>query len=134
MPSCQQAALAKAVEPLQIVVPPDFMGDRMNPDASQLYVSTEYQIYTTDELDLIQTYLDKLPYPQALTLGAFFIAEDDPLLESSHDHLDEIEAREAFPGTRKAPGGGERSTRERVLILREKGYRGTGAKALNSSR
>lgn len=133
MPSSQQAALLKPVEPLQITVPTAFAGARTNPDASQLYVSTEYQIYTSDEIALIDQYLTKLPYPQSLILGALFIDEYDPLLAYSHDQLDAIEKQESLSLTRKAPGGGERATRERVLILRESGYSGVGARALSGS-
>jgi hypothetical protein len=126
----KEAALAKPVEPLQIVVPSDFIGLRSNPDATQLYITTEFHTYTPDEIDLIQEYLTKLPYPQSLRVGAIFLDTDDPLLEMDHGQLDDLEAKVRLPNTRKAPSGGDRGTYERVLILREHGYLGTGANAL----
>lgn len=128
--SRQEAALAKAVEPLQIPYPRNFSGEKTKPDATQLYISTEFAIFTVDELEVIGQFLTKLPYPQSLKLGASFLAEDDPLLSVDQDELDAIEAREGIPNSRTAPGGGERAARERVIILRESGYAGSGTKAL----
>lgn len=129
MPS-QEAALVKPVEPLQISYPRDFSGQKTNPDATQLYISTEFAVFTLDELEVVNQFLPKLPYQQSLRLGALFLDADDPLLAFDHDRLDELEEREGVPNSRTAPGGGERSARERVIILREEGYAGSGTKAL----
>lgn len=128
--SCQEAALTKAVEPLQIPFPRNFSGQKTNPDATQLYVSTEFAVYTLDELGVISQFLPKLPYAQTLKFGASFLDAADPLLEFDQDRLDALEERESMPNSRTAPGGGERSLRERVIILREQGYAGSGTKAL----
>lgn len=129
MPS-QEAALTKAVEPLQIPFPRNFSGQKTKPDATQLYISTEFAAFTLDELEVISQFLTRLPYAQSLKLGALFLEADDPLLEFDHDRLDELEAREGIPSSRTAPGGGERTARERVIVLREEGYAGSGTKAL----
>ena len=126
----KQVALTKTVEPLQIVVPSDFKGFRTDPDASQLYVSTQMATYTFDEIELIKQFVSRLPYKQDLTYGGVLIDPNDPLLSSSHDDLDALEKEAKMPCSRCASSGGEISVYERVLRLRENNYAGTGATAL----
>lgn len=123
----QEAALTHAVEPLQIPVPRKFEGTLTNPDATELYVNSEFQPYTLDEIGIIRTFLEKkVSYTQSLKLGAYLVDGDDALFSKTHDELDALESQEKRGNTRTAIGGGERQTRERVLILREFGYSGNG--------
>jgi hypothetical protein len=123
-------------EPLQIRYPEDFEGDKYdggNPDFddTEFYVSTEPRFFSLDEISLIREYLKTLPYSQELvSTGCIMIDEDDPLLEFDHDQLDSLEQEQSLPPTRKPIGGGTRQLFERVLLIREAGYRGTGFKGL----
>ena len=125
----QQVALSRNVEPLQIAVPGNFQGARSS-EESQLMLSTQFHPFTLDEIGLIEKYLVTLPYTQTLSRGAVMISGEDPLLESSHEFLDSIEALESLPKTRFGNGGGENSIMNRVLLIRESGFFGSGKVAL----
>ena len=125
----QQIALSRNVEPLQIVVPEDFQGQRSS-EESQLMLTTQFHPFTLDEIELIRKYLTTLPYVQTLSLGAVMLGEDDPLLALEHDALDAIEALESLPRTRFGNSGGENSVMTRVLLIRESGFLGSGKAAL----
>lgn len=125
----QQIALSRNGEPLQIMIPEDFQGERSS-EESQLMLTTQFHPFTLDEIELIQHYLTTLPYTQTLSLGAVMLGEDDPLLELDQDALDAIETLESLPKTRFVNGGGENSIMNRVLLLRESGFLGSGKTAL----
>lgn len=126
----RQASLAKAAEPLQIKYPRNFTGQKSDPDATEILISTRMGLYTIDEIRVIEVYLSTLPYAQKLSFGTVLIDQDDLLLNANHDQIDQTEQSIGYPNSRTAPGGGERSLRERVLILRENGYYGNGGVAL----
>lgn len=121
-----QCHLRFAREPLQISYPRDFNGKKsISEDDPSFFISQEPRFLTNDEIGLVETYLPKLPYQQALVVtGCVMIDPDDPMLGYSHNRLDEVERRNKLPSSRYAPGGGERETRERVLIIRESGVLG----------
>lgn len=130
----QQVSLSKSIEPLQIRVPDSFDGQRTDPERTEIYITTRMTLLTLDEInDVVKPYLNSLPYPQSLNYGAVFIDEDDPLLGRSQEELDAIERSTSLPNSRYARGTQQRSTRERVLIIRERGYFGSGQRALNGS-
>jgi hypothetical protein len=121
-------------EPLQIPYPAGFGGAKSgHADDETLLISHEPRWLTEAEVDIVEAFLKKLPYRQALEMdGAVLIDGDDPLLAASQDDLDQAEASAQLPNTRYLPGGGQRSTRERVLILRERGYGGNGNIAISA--
>jgi hypothetical protein len=131
-----QAHLRFGREPLQIPYPEDFEGDKYDGgntdfDDAEIYISTEPRFFTPDEIEVVQEYLKTLLYSQELIeTGCIMIDEDDPLLEFDHDQLDALEQDQSLPQTRKPIGGGTRQLFERVLLIREYGYRGTGFKGL----
>lgn len=126
----RQARLTKSFEPLQIPYPSGFTGQKSRSGATEIMVGPQMATYTADEIKVIEDYLAKLPYPQALAFGTVFTDANDPLLKMTHDAIDAIEQSISAPSTRKSPGGGERQVRERVYILRENGYYGNGGTAL----
>ena len=129
----KQVALSKSYEPLQIPIPRGFKGERTDPSATEFYITTTYTVLSIDEIAVVQEFLKKLPYQQSLSFGALLIDPNDPLLKSSHEDLDQIEARSGMVSSRNAPRGGNRSIVERVLQIRELGYVGNGHKALAGS-
>ena len=133
----KQAQLRIGREPLQIRYPEDFQGDKydggnLDFDDNEFYVSTEPRFFSSDEIEIIREYLKDLPYPQDLVLtGCTMIDEEDPLLDLDHEQLDALEKDQLLPLTRKPIGGGTRQLFERVLLIREVGYEGTGFKGLS---
>jgi len=128
LPLLKQGHLALPREPLQINYPVGFSGQKSDPDREQIFVSTGITFYSADEVEIIQNFIKKLPYPQRFALtGCLLLADNDPLLKATHEVLDRIEAQLSFPTSREVVGGGLRSTYERVLIIREEGYYGNGS-------
>ncbi len=127
-----QAKLLRSGEPLQIPYPDQWGGERSGqPDDPTLLVNQVPRWLTPDEATLVRDYIAKLPYRQSLEeTGAVLIDQDDILLAANHDELDTAEAAAQLPNTRFLIGGGTRSTTERVLILRERGYRGGAFRAI----
>jgi hypothetical protein len=125
----QQVGLTRSAEPLQIPIPPGFEGMRST-EQDQIMLTTQFHPYTLDEIALIEKYLTTLPYVQTLSKGAVMLDEDDPLLEADHEFLDALETRESLPKSRFAKGGGEYSIMNRVLLIRESGFTGSGKPAL----
>jgi hypothetical protein len=127
-----QAKLQRSAEPLQIPFPDGWGGERSGePDDTTLLINQSPRWLTTDEALLVEGYIAKLPYRQSLErTGAVLIDADDPLLTASHDDLDTAEVAAQLPNTRFLIGGGTRSSQERVLILRERGYRGGAFRAI----
>jgi len=133
----KQAALKNPREPLQVPYPQDFKGIRSsnNPDDTSIFISTEPRFLSDDEIVVVQEYVKGLSYDQSLVLtGCVIIDPDDPLLKCTHQQLDEIEAKNYLPSTSKIPGkGGKPSVQQRVLLIRERGFMGTGVPSLASS-
>lgn len=132
MATQKQVYLAVRREPLQFVYPPDFAGEKSGDlDDEEFFLGQEPRFLTADEIELVEEILASLPYTQKLVkTGCVLIDPYDPLLEVTHDRLDEIEAQQKLPSSRKAPGGGTVGIRERVLRIRENGYEGYGNKSL----
>lgn len=134
----KQAHLRTSREPLQIRYPDGFDGEKYageDEDDQEFYITTEPRFLTKDEIKLAREYIKTLSYPQELVLtGCTMIDPDDTLLDFDHDQLDELERTQGLPSTRKPPSGGTRQTFERVLLIREKGYEGTGFKSLEGSK
>lgn len=132
----KQAHLRIGREPLQIRYPEDFDGEKydggnLDFDDSEFHVSTEPRFFSLAEIEIIREYLKSLPYSQDLVLtGCTMIDEEDPLLELDHEQLDTLEKDQLLRSTRKPVGGGTRQLFERVLLIREAGYEGTGFKGL----
>lgn len=127
-----QVRLQQSGEPLQIPYPAEWQGDRSGTsDDPTLLINQMPRWVTPDEALLIEDYLKKLPYRQSLErTGAVRIDADDPLLSATHEELDTAEAAAQLANTRTLIGGGTRSIQERVLILRERGYRGGPHRAI----
>lgn len=132
----KQAHLRVEREPLQIRYPEGFLGDKYdggNPDFDdqEFHISTEPRFLSLDEIEIVRGYIKSLPYSQDLVLtGCVLIDEEDPLLGLDHDQLDALEKDQLLRSTRKPIGGGTRQLFERVLLIREAGYEGTGFKGL----
>ena len=132
----KQANLRFCREPLQIPYPKNFDGDKYDGgnedfEDGEFYISTEPRFFSLDEIKVIQDYLKTLPYSQELVeTGCIRIDEDDPLMDFDHDQLDALEKEQSLPPSRKPINGGTRQLFERVLIIREAGYEGTGFKGL----
>ena len=130
----RQTALSRPVEPLQIPYPEGFKGERRHPDMSEeIFISTEMTDLTLDEIQVVENFLKKLPYPQSLIFGTDLgvLQEDDPLLGLTAEQLDRLELQENFPPSRNSPNGGERTIFERVLQIRvDGGYDGNGRLSL----
>ncbi|MFQ3617444.1 MAG: hypothetical protein SNJ57_10040 [Cyanobacteriota bacterium] len=127
-----QVKLQRSGEPLQIPYPEGWEGERSGTaEDTTLLVNQLPRWVTPDEELLINEYIGKLPYRQSLErTGAVQIDADDPLLNATHEELDTAEAAAQLPNTRTLIGGGTRSIQERVLILRERGYRGGAHRAI----
>jgi len=134
----KQAHLRTAREPLQIRYPDDYEGEKNaaeDEDDPEFYITTEPRFLTDGEIKLVRDFVKNLSYPQELVLtGCTMIDPDDPLLEFDHDQLDELEKMQSLPLTRKHPSGGTRQAFERVLLIREQGYEGTGFKSLTGAK
>lgn len=118
----KQVHLQYAKEPLQIPYPPNFAGAKTKDDVGEIFISSQPRLLTSDEIEVVESYISKLPYRQQLVLtGLVMIDQNDPLLEYDHSQLDELEKQHSVSNTRYVPGSGERSPHERVLILRELG-------------
>lgn len=132
----KQVALRFQREPLQIPYPPGFQGAKStHPEEEEFFLSTEPRFLTLDEIQITQAFLSRLGYRQELTFtGAVLVDPNDPLLQASHEQINQIEAEARQPSTEMAPGGGRRGVRERVYILRERGFLGSGNKVLNAAK
>lgn len=122
-----QCKLQRPVEPLQIPYPKDWNKPKsVEPDDPSIHISTVPRFLNEYEVALVKEFCQKLSYSQNLVLtGAKLVDRNDPLLNFDHDQLDQIERFVNLPNTRRA-NGGERQTYERVLIIRERGYEGSG--------
>lgn len=125
------AFLRNGREPLQIHVPEDFAGKRSS-DEEEIYLCTHPIVLTDDEIQLAREFCEKLLYPQQVVTGAVFIDEDDLLINATHERLNQVEKEAGLPNTEFASKGGQRSTFERVLLIREIGYEGNGSKQLTA--
>jgi len=123
------AFLKTGREPLQVSIPEDFQGDRSS-EEKEIFLGTEPLMLTDDEIALCRTFCKTLPYKQDVVTAAVFLDEDDPLLSADHQKLNRIEKEAGLPNTEFASLGGQRSTYERVLLIREGGYLGQGSKQL----
>lgn len=134
----EQVHLRTSREPLQIRYPDGYQGEKSadeDGEDDEFYVSTEPRFLCQDEIKLVREFIKTLSYSQELVLtGCTMIDPDDTLLGFDHDQLDALEKSQGMPSTRKPPGGGTRQTFERVLLIREKGYRGTGFKSLSGAK
>jgi hypothetical protein len=130
----KQVQLQNPREPLQIRYPDDFTGEKHAGEDSEdleFYISTEPRFLTNDEIDLVNEFLKKIPYPQKLVpTGCVMVDPDDPLWGFDHDRLDKVEKEQNLPSSRKHPNGGTRQLIERILLIRERGYEGNGLKSL----
>lgn len=130
----REVTLKKGREPLQIPVPKHFEGRRSSDDDTIfVYPIAPPVILTMDEIALVETFVGTLPYSQGLAFGGTMIDADDPLLHADHDRLDEVEAAAGLTNTRRVIGGGERSERERLLIIREAGHFGSDQPILTAA-
>lgn len=128
----KQVALRHRREPLQIQYPPDFTGEKSEDsiDDSEFYISNQYRILTLDEIKLVEEHFKQLPYKQELNFGATLIDPEDAMLAYSHEDISTVEQAIGLPDSQNAPGGGQRSILDRVLLIRESGYYANGKKAL----
>lgn len=128
-----QAHLMFPGETLQIPYPPGFSRlDKSGQQADQeFHLSTTPRYLSSPEIAVAEAFIAQLPYRQQLVkTGAILLDANDPLLLKDHDELDRVEAQSNLSNTRKAPTGGMRSIRERVILIRERRYQGTGELAL----
>lgn len=132
----RQVYLTLSKEPLQINYPAGFKGAKsVDIDDPGFHISTHPRFLTDDEIEIAQSYILKLPYRQILGFtGCVLISPNDPLLQFDQARLDKLEQDNKLPNSRYAATGGERSLKERVLLIRENGYTGTGSKSLVSSK
>lgn len=132
----KQVALRFQREPLQISYPRGFQGAKStHPEEEEFFLSTEPRFLTLDEIQVAQEFIRRLSYRQELTFtGAILVDPNDPLLNASPEQINRIEAEAHLPSTEMAPGGGRRSVRERVYILRERGFLSNGNKVLSAAK
>lgn len=134
----KQVHLKAAKEPLQIRYPEGYEGEKSadeDQDDGEFFITTEPRFLCEDEINLVREYVKTLSYSQELMFtGCTMIDPDDTLLDFDHDQLDALEETQGLPSTRKPPGGGTRQAFERVLLIREKGYEGTGFKSLSGAK
>lgn len=121
-----EANLQSPRETLQIPYPRNFnTNDKTHTEDREIIAGYEPRYYTEAELAVVDAYLPGLPYAQALIrTGAIAIGNDVLLGTATADDLDRIEASAGFANSRYLDEKYERSLRERVLIVRESGYRG----------
>lgn len=128
-----EAHLTKAKEPLQIPYPRNFSGEKSgSPDDKEFHLSCQPRYLTEDEVAIAEAFVTRLLYPQTVSRTGAVQIGDDPLLEKDQEYLDEVEKNAQLENTRQSPSGGDRSVFERVLIIRERGYRGNGYKMLQA--
>jgi hypothetical protein len=125
----QYVGLKYGHEPLQIYISDEFAGERSGYE-NEIYLEKSPIALTQDEIDHCQKYVKSLNYKQSLVLGAVLVDGDDALLQLSQDTLDEIELKQSLQNSRKVGNGGQRSAYERVLIIRESGYKLNGSPEL----
>lgn len=119
----KQVYLQYHKEPLQVPYPPGFAGAKTKEDVEAIFINSQPRLLTIDEIKVVEEFLTKLPYRQQLVVtGMVSVQKDDPLFECSHTQLDEIEREHSLPNTRYSSKYGERSTYDRVLIIRELGF------------
>lgn len=130
----EQVHLRVPGESLQIPYPSNYKGPKSgHPSDTEFFLGLTPRFLTTEEVAVAEAYIGALPYRQSLSkTGAKLIDANDPLLTCSHEDLDEAEAAAHLPNSRNMPGGGERATRERVLLIRERGYQGNGKLAIQA--
>ena len=125
----QYVGLKNGHEPLQIHISDEFKGERSSYE-NEIYLEKSPKALTFDEIEYCQKYINTLKYKQLLVLGAVLVSEDDALLKLDPDALDALELKQSLRNTRKVSNGGERSVYERVLIIRESGYKLNGSPEL----
>lgn len=128
----KQCYLKIGSESLQIPYPPDFKGAKsMDSEDTEIHINSLPRLLTEDEILVVEDYLKTLPYPQSLLFtGAIFLDPSDPLVAMDNIELDRLEDEDMLPSTKYSKDGGIRQPYERVLILRESGYKGVGRKQL----
>jgi hypothetical protein len=130
----REVTLKKGREPLQIPVPKTFEGQRSSDDDTIfVYPITPPVTLTMDEIAVVAAFVETLPYAQGLVFGATMLDADDPLMDADHDRLDEVESAAGLPNSRQVAGSGQRSERERLLIIRESGHFGSDQPVLASA-
>lgn len=129
MPQRFEAALKYNRPTLFVAYPADFMGEKSGDESDESFcLGVAARYLTEDELNLAEELCRKLPYPQSVVkTGAILLDKEDPLLQVDHDYLDGLEQTLDMPSTRSV-GDGTREVSERVLLIREAGYRGSGHK------
>ncbi|MGB3203665.1 MAG: hypothetical protein WBB28_01615 [Crinalium sp.] len=131
MPQKFEASLKHNRPTLFVPYPADYAGEKSGDESDESFsLSVRPRYLTEDEIHLAEALCKKLPYPQiVMTSGAVLLSEGDPLLEADQDYLDELELSLGVANTRSV-GNGTRATVERVLLIREAGYKGNGHKLL----
>lgn len=120
-----EASLKSPRETLQIPYPQKFNpGDKTHIDDREIIAGYEPRYYTEPELAVVEAYLPRLPYSQSLIRTGAILIGDDILLTATDADLDLIEVTAGLPSSRQIDSNCPRSLRERVLIVRELGYRG----------
>jgi len=132
----QQVQLKSNLEPLQIPYPADWDGEKSGePEDEEFFLDIIPRFLSEDECRLAEDYIKKLPYPQTLVYtGCVLLDEDDPLFKATHEQLDNLEKNANLASTAEAPGGGRLTIQQRVLLIRESGYKGDGKRALNGAK
>lgn len=137
MTATKQVRLKHVREPLQVPYPDGYMGARSNPenDDQEIHISAAPRFLSLQEIEIVESYVSKLPYPQQIVYTGACLVGDDPLLDekTTHEDIDKIETSQGMSSSRYVQGGGERDLRSRVYILRERGFMGNGNQALPSS-
>jgi hypothetical protein len=128
----RQVRLTHNTGELSIAYPPDWNKPKSFPNSPTFSIPSSKRFTTLDEseIELAIATIAKRNIKQALVFGATFLDENDPLLEKSHKELDAMERDLGQPSTATNPDGGRPSVHERVLRIREAGYRGNGSKEL----
>ena len=128
--------LKNSVEPLHIPYPENYQGQKTDSEDSEFNLSTIPRRLTLDEITLAKEYVSLLPYKQSLAFpNGVFLDESDPLLNKTHDQLDQIEGQNRLKNTRKGGKNSslERTLLERVVRIRQSGYTGNGSIAMLTS-
>ena len=129
----KQVCLKYGFEPLQIPYPEGYRGRRSNSENqdAEFHLSSRPRFLYTDEIELAEAYVKKLPYSQQVTYTGAVLHDSDPLLEATtHEAIDKIESTNGMPSSRNISGSGQRNLADRISIVRERGYLGNGSQAI----
>ena len=114
-----QVKLKKPGKGVWVQYPEDFSGQRTD-DELEVFIDQAPRPMSKDEIAYVRQYLEGQGIANELEeTEALFLDAEDPIAKLDHEQLDRLEENLNLSNTRTSNAGGERTTLERVLILRE---------------